>query len=543
VIILPKNKFENESTYKHYLENGKEAEFDELFNVALQRALSSFGNQHPMYIGGKPVYAKELLQEVSPIDSTIKIGSFQKGTKEHAQQAIDEANKAFAAWRETDYIERASIFRNAASLLSKRKFDIAAILSYENGKSRYESIGEVDEAIDFMRYYSNEMEINKGYARKTHLLESAKFTGSGFQGAPSNQEKITIRLMPYGTFGVIAPFNFPISISIGMSSAALITGNTVVFKPSSTDNMTMMTGLKIYELYKDAGLPAGVFNYITGPGSVIGEELAMNDSVNGIAFTGSKSIGIGMVSKATAAGKQKLFITEMGGKNPAIISKNANLDVAVSGVASAAFGFSGQKCSALSRVYVHESIKEQFIGKLIEKTRYMKIGNPIEKGIYIGPLISESARRRYEDVIKMAKGSARILYGGNIIKTGLQGSYVEPTIIEAKHDSELVHNELFLPILTIEGFTDLDNAIRLANDTEYGLTAGFYGRSKKEINKFTDNIQAGVVYVNREVSATTGAIVGAHTFVGWKSSGLTGKGTGSKFYLPQFMREQSVSIG
>jgi 1-pyrroline-5-carboxylate dehydrogenase len=542
VIVLPKTKFENESTYKHYLENGKEGEFDELFETALERALKSFGNKNAMYIGGRPVYANEFLEEVSPIDNNIKIGSFPKGAKEHAEQAIEEAQRAFTNWRETDYTERISIFINAANILSKRKFDLAAILTYENGKSRYESMGEVDEAIDFMRYYANEMEINKGYIRKTRLPESAEAVGSGFQGAPSAAEKVTIRLLPYGIFGVIAPFNFPVSISVGMSCAALITGNTVVFKPSSTDNMTMLTGLKIYELYKDAGLPAGVFNYITGPGSVIGEELVMNDKVGGIVFTGSKSTGIGMVSKATSVGRRKLFITEMGGKNPVIISKNADLDAAVSGVASAAFGFSGQKCSALSRVYVHESVKEQFIGKLIEKTRYLKIGNPIEKGVYIGPLISESARKRYEEAIKTARASARVLYGGNIIKMGLQGSYVEPTIIEAKHDSELVHNELFLPILTIEGFTDLDNAIGLANDTEYGLTAGFYGRSKKEIRKFIDNIEAGVVYVNRKVSATTGAIVGLHTFVGWKSSGLTGKGTGSKFYLQQFMREQSLSI-
>lgn len=538
-------KFSNESTYKNYLEEGNEKQFDSLFDNAVEELKKSLSSQrerqYPMYIGGKEVYSNELIVERSPIDG-LHMGSFQKGSREHAQMAISEAQRAFKSWKMTNYRERAAIFRNAADLLSKRKFAIAAILSYENGKSRYESIGEVDEGIDFMHYYANELEINKGFSRKTALEQSTKSVESGFQGAPSGCEKVSIVLKPYGVFGVIAPFNFPVSISIGMSTGALITGNTVVFKPSSTDNMTMLTGLKIYELFKDAGLPPGVFNYITGPGSTVGDEIATNDAVSGVAFTGSRATGIGMISKAYGSGKQKVFIVEMGSKNPTIIAKDANIDDAVSGVASAAFGFAGQKCSALSRVYVHQSIKEQFISRLIEKTRELKIGNPINKDVYIGPLISEGAFNRYTDSIRRAKETAKILYGGNRIKTGDSGFYVEPAIIEARHDNELVHKELFVPLLTIESFTDLDDAIKLANDTEYGLTAGFYGKSGKDIKRFTENINAGVVYVNRAISATTGAIVGVHTFVGWKGSAVTGKGTGSKLYLQQFMREQSISI-
>lgn len=545
VVRMPKPEFRNEATYKGYLESEEEQEFDRLFDeaiAALKKSLSARReSQYPMYIAGKEIYSKELLVEKSPIDG-LQIGTFQKGTKEHAQLAISEARKAFKSWRMADYRQRVSIFRNAANLLSKRKFGIAAILSYENGKSRYESIGEVDEGIDFMRYYSNELELNKGYVRKTALQQSKKQVDSGFQGAPSSAEKVTILLKPYGVFSVIAPFNFPISISIGMSTGAMITGNTVVFKPSSSDNMTMLTGLKLYELFRDAGIPPGVFNYITGPGSIVGDELATNEAVSGVAFTGSRATGISMISKSFNSGRQKVFIVEMGGKNPAIITKDANIDQAVSGVASAAFGFAGQKCSALSRVYVHQSIKEQFISKLIEKTRELKIGNPLNKDVYIGPLISESAFRRYEDSIKRARETAKVLYGGNRIKTGDNGFYVEPAIIEARHDNELVHKELFVPLITIESFTELDEAIKLANDTEYGLTAGFYGKSGKEIRRFTENINAGVVYVNRGISATTGAIVGLHTFVGWKGSAITGKGTGSKFYLQQFMREQSVSV-
>jgi 1-pyrroline-5-carboxylate dehydrogenase len=538
---MPKTSFVNESTYKGYVEGGNEEEFDRLFNESVKKTRSEFGSKYPIYIAGKPVYSNAFLEERSPIDSTL-IGIFQKGTQDHAKQAIRAAHDAFKSWSSTDYKQRISIFRSAANILSKRKFDIAAILSFENGKTRYESIGEVDEAIDFMRYYSNDMELNKGYSRKTHSEKSTGNVSSGFQGAPGSAEKVNISMKPYGVFGVIAPFNFPISLSIGMSSAALITGNTVVFKPSS-DNPTMLTGIKIYEIFKDAGLPDGVFNFLTGPGSVIGEELVNSENVAGIAFTGSRSTGIAMISKCFGTGHQKVFVMEMGGKNPTIISKNANIDDAVSGVASAAFGYAGQKCSALSRVYIHESIKEQFISKLVGKVREFKIGNPIEKDVYVGPLISQKAFVRYSDAIAKAKATARILYGGNPIKTGLAGSYyVEPTIIEAKHDSELVHSELFLPILTIESFKTIGEAIALANDTEYGLTAGFYSKSKKEIKEFSENIQAGVVYINRAISATTGAIVGLHTFVGWKGSALTGKGTGSNHYLSQYMREQSISV-
>ena len=539
---MPKSNFENEFTYKKYADSGREQEFDSLFENAANEVKKGFGSTHPIYIDGKVVYAQETLTERSPIDSNMVVGKFQKGNREHVRQAITAAQKAFVTWGELGYKERASLFIKAADLFSKEKFRLSATLSYENGKSRYESIGEVDEAIDFMRYYANEILVNKGYSRKTASKQDAIRMNAGFQGAPSAAESVRISMKPYGVFGVLAPFNFPISLSVGMSSAAMITGNTVVFKPSSSDNMSMLTGLKIYELFKQAGLPDGVFNYVTGPGSVIGEELISNDSIAGIAFTGSRSTGMSMMSSAFNMGKQKIFVVEMGGKNPAIVSKYANLDDAVSGISSAAFGFSGQKCSCTSRVYVHESIKEQFVSKLIEKARTLKIGNPLEKGVYMGPLISESAHKRYTESIEKARATGRVLYGGNTVKVGLNGFYVEPAIIEVRHDSELVHKELFVPIITIESFKTMDEAIGMANDAEYGLTAALYSSKSREIKEFSKRIQAGVVYINRAVSATTGAIVGLHTFVGWKGSSLTGKGTGSKFYLQQFMREQSTSV-
>lgn len=540
---MGKPVFTNEFTYKKYVEAGKEAEFDRLFDDAVEQARADFGKKHALYIGGKEVVSNETITEISPIDRKTVIGYFQKGTRDNARMAIKAASDAFEHWAATSYKDRVTLFRKAAAVFSKHKFYLAAILSFENGKSRYESVGEVDEAIDFINYYANELWSNKGYIRKTRLLQSTGKVAAGFQGAPSNRfEKVTIRMEPYGVFGVIAPFNFPVSIGTGMSVGAMMTGNTVVFKPSSSDSMTMLTGLKIYEYMKEAGVPDGVFNYVSGPGSTVGTELVTNPDVHGIAFTGSRTVGIGMITKAYESDLQKTFIVEMGGKNPVIVSRSANLDDAVSGVASAAFGFDGQKCSACSRVYVHESIKEQFVSSLIEKARSFKVGNPLEKEVYMGPLISENAFKTYAEAIQKARSTGRLLYGGNRLSIGMDGYYVEPAIVEVRHDSELVHDELFVPVLVVEGYKSFDDAIRLANDVKFGLTAGLYSKKKKEIDQFTNKIQAGTLYINRDTSATTGAIVGLHTFVGWKGSSINGKGSGSKFYLQQFMREQSVSI-
>ncbi len=534
--------FHNESTYTKCLEQGKEEEFDRLFDEAVQDVKKNlFGKKFPMYINGKEIFSDEELVEVSPIDGTL-MGRFSKGTRDNTRQAVNAATAAFQSWGKTDYKERVKIMVRAAELFRKHKFTVAAVLSIENGKTRYESVGEVDEAIDFLHYYANEMLKNKGFVRKTKLSGSSKEVKAGFQGAPGKEEKIRISMKPYGVFGVIAPFNFPISISVGMSAGALITGNTVVFKPSSSDNMTMLTGLKIYEIFKEAGLPDGVFNYVSGPGSEVGDELVVNKEVSGIAFTGSRNVGLAMMKKALDSGSQKVFVVEMGGKNPAIVSKYADMDDAVSGIASAAFGFDGQKCSACSRVYVQESRKEEFISKLVDKLRSFTIGDPLKKEVYMGPLISQGALEKYRSSVEEAKRSGKVIYGGNVVSNGLKGAYVEPTLIEVGHANRLMHDELFVPILSIDTFKKFDEAMQKANDVPFGLTAGLYSKNRKEINEFMNGIQAGVVYINRKTSATTGAIVGAHTFVGWKGSGLTGKGTGSKSYLQQFMREQSMAI-
>src|SRR5271157_1760664 len=411
--------FHNEFTYRRYLDEGKEDEFDRLFDEAVAKVRSNvLRKRFPMVIGGKEVYSAEELVENSPIDGAL-IGRFQKGTREHARQAVAAALAAFGTWGRTEYKERVRVMLAAAERFRARKFEIAAVLSIENGKTRHESVGEVDEAIDFLCYYSEEMLRNRGYARKAVIPGTSKDVSTGFQGAPGREEKIAIAMKPYGVFGVIAPFNFPISISTGMSVGALVTGNTVVFKPSSTDNMTMLTGFKIHEVFKEAGLPDGAFNYVTGPGSEVGDELVSDRNVSGIAFTGSRATGLDMIRKSYGLGLQKVFIVEMGGKNPVIVSKYADISEAVDGIVSSAFGYCGQKCSACSRVYVQESVMGEFLSGLTDKLRSMRIGDPLRRDVYVGPLIGANALERYKASVEEAKRSGRVAYGGNVADTGL----------------------------------------------------------------------------------------------------------------------------
>jgi 1-pyrroline-5-carboxylate dehydrogenase len=534
-------KFKNENTFSL-----SEEKIDKKFENAVRKIQKDFGKHYPMYINGKEVFSDEELKVVSPIDRRIVLGYFQFGKVEHARDAILAAKNAFYdSWRNFDWKKRVKIFRKAANILSKIKFEVAAIITFENGKNRYESIGEVDEAIDFMRYYSYLIESNDGLIIDRVAYSKSRKSKFGHQGAMSGSEHVKIISKPYGVWGVIAPFNFPFSISTGMSIAALITGNTVVFKPSFSDNPTPCTGLKLYEVLDKAGLPKGVFNYVTGSGSEVGNEILENSDVKGIAFTGSREIGMKMFRKSANSSIPKQFVVEMGSKNVCIVSKYADLEKASNGIISAAFGFAGQKCSACSRAIIHESIYDEFIEKLVEKTKKLVVGNPLEKHTNIGPIIGKNALERYLSSIVKAKKEGRVIFGGNLL-TGSElfdnGYYVEPTIIEVPIESELWKKELFLPILAVTKFKDFKEAINLANDTEYGLTAGLYSNNKNEIEYFNKNIEFGTIYVNREVSATTGAIVGRQTFVGWKGSSLTCKGTSSLSYLLQFIREQSQTI-
>ena len=317
-------------------------------------------------------------------------------------------------------------------------------------------------------------------------------------------------------------------------------GNCVVFKPA---HLGAFTGLKLYEAYRDAGIPAGAFHFLSGPGSVVGEEIVNHPDVDGITFTGSYEVGMG-IYKGFAKDFPKPVICEMGGKNPTVVTEKADLDKATDGVMRSAFGYSGQKCSANSRVYVHRSVYDEFVRRLREKTEKIEIGDPLGKDVYLGPVIDENAIATFEEASAEAKKNGNIVAGGERITEGelARGNFVQPTIAEVPLDSWIWEKELFVPFVAVAPYDDLDEALRLANQTEYGLTAGFYSEDRAEIQKFLDTIEAGVVYVNRRAGATTGAWPGVQPFGGWKGSGTTGKAGGGPYYVTQYMREQSRTV-
>jgi 1-pyrroline-5-carboxylate dehydrogenase len=518
--------FENEHTIRKYTVSKGEQAFHESYENATENIKSQFGKKYPMIIGGANVKL-ETFVDTSPIDNRIRLGYFPIATAKHVGDAIKAAKRAFEKWGKTDYRYRIGICRSAAEIISRRKFELAAWISYENGKNRYEAMADVDEAIDFTRYYSEEMERNNGFILQTNSADTRESSKS--------------LMKPYGVWAVIAPFNFPSAILVGMSIGALVTGNTIVLKPASD---TPIIGYLFAEIMKQAGLPDGVLNFITGSGVAIGKAIIESKEVDGIVFTGSKNVGYEMIRKCSTA-RPRLIIAELGGKNPVIVTENADIDKAAEGIAKAAFGYSGQKCSACSIVYVQKDVRESLIKRLVERTKSLSVGNPLGSDVFMGPLINSAAYRNYQKFARVASRDGRVIVGGNVKRNGnfKYGYYAEPTIVDGlPKNHRLLKEELFVPILCITHYDNFDEALRLCNESEYGLTSGIYSSKKEEINYFLDNILSGVVYVNRTASATTGAIVSSQPFGGWKASGTTGKGAGGRYYLTQFLREQSQTI-
>lgn len=498
------------------------------FEEALKQVERELGKHHPMFIEGRSVLAGEgEFEDRSPIDTTILLGYFQKGTFLYARKAIEAANVAFKEWSGRSWTERVAIIRKAADLMEENMFQLAALITYEVGKNRYEAIGEANETIDMLRYYAELMEENQGYVKPMK------------PGAPGERTKSVLR--PYGAWAVISPFNFPLALAAGMVTGALITGNTVVFKPTSA---APFSGLKLYDTLVKAGVPGGAINYVTGPGGLVGEEIAKNEDVAGIAFTGSKAVGMNIYREfVNSQPYPKPFISEMGSKNPAIITSKGELEKAAEGVVRSAYGYAGQKCSATSRVYVERGIKSDFLKILQDKVDRLKVGDPRDKDVFVGPVIDEKAVKKYEKSVELArKDGGKVSSGGEVLRTP-KGYYVKPAIVTGlptKH--KLVKEELFVPLVVVDEFKTLDEALRKANDTEFGLTAGIFSKDPKEIDQFFQNIDFGVTYSNRKGGATTGAWPGAQPFGGWKGSGATGKGVGGPYYLIQFMREQAQTM-
>ena len=496
------------------------------YEKGVEVARGWLGQQHPFYVNGEARTGSGYREERSPIDKDVLIGEFAQATREDVRDAVAAAKAYASTWMNTPWQERVRLVERAADLISERRNELAALMAIEVGKNRLEALGDVEESADLLRWNCNEMKHHDGFQTSMQAM-----------GSPGEYYDV---LRPYGVWVVISPFNFPMALAAGPSSGALVAGNCVVFKPSHTG---VFTGLKLFEVYRDAGIPPAVFQIITGAGSVAGDELVHHPDVDGITFTGSYEVGMG-IYKSFATDFPKPVICEMGGKNPTIVTGNADLDKATDGVMRSAFGFGGQKCSANSRVYVHRSVYDEFVRKLREKTEAIKVGDPLQKENWLGPIIDEKAMETFEEAAAEAKKNGNVITGGERLSDGeyAKGNFVQPTVVEVPLDSWIWKKELFVPFLSVAPYDDLDEAIRLANDTEYGLTAGFYSEDRGEIDRWLNSIEAGVVYVNRRAGATTGAWPGVQPFGGWKGSGTSGKAGGGPYYVQQYLREQSRTV-
>lgn len=503
------------------------SELHRRFDEALADVRSRAGKEYPLFIGGQPVSSPlPPVVDLAPADTSLILGKFASASGALVADAIAGAKAAQKAWARRPYRERTAVLRRAAEIIRERKYEIAAVMSLEVGKSRMEAMGDAEESADLIDYYAGIYEEAGGYDRPLGRL------------SPNENTRSVLR--PFGVFACIAPFNFPMALSTGMSAAALMTGNAVVYKPAQD---TPWTGLLLYEAYSAAGVPAGVFQYMSGLASNMGDALWKNPDVDGIVFTGSKEVGM-RLGKEFSDKWPKPVLMEMGGKNPAIVTASADLDLASDGVMRSAFGLQGQKCSACSRVYVDAKVADAFIAKLVAKTKALTMGDPSEKDVYFGPVINEKAVKTFLAAAEQARAEGEILTGGGRMSEGAfaKGTFVAPTIARLPLTSTLFERELFVPFLSLGVVSGLDEALREANKVEFGLTAGVFSAHKEEIERFFDEIEAGVCYANRRTGATTGAWPGVQSFCGWKGSGSTGKGGCGPYYVAQFMREQSRTI-
>jgi len=495
-------------------------------DAEIPKVQAKFGQTHPLWINGRTIKTVESFKDTSPFDTRIVLGQFAKGRQGHVRDAINAARAAFPAWSRTSWQVRVKLLRRVADLIRERRWELSVLMGFEAGKTRLECVGDVEESADLIAYYCDQMELNDGFTKPMNTLGP-------------DEENVSV-LRPYGVWAVISPFNFPLALAAGPAGGALVAGNTVVFKPASD---TPYIGLRLAEIMDEAGIPHGVFNFVTGGGSTVGQELIENPGVDGVVFTGSRDVGFQLVKTDADRPIPRPLVIETGGKNPAIIMPSADLDKATDGVYRSAFGNQGQKCSACSRTYVHRDTRRAFVEMLVEKTKKIKIGNPLDRDVYMGPVINEGAVKTYEQAIEQARrDGGRILVGGKRMKGDPydHGFFVEPTIIDGlPKDHPLFFEELFVPVLVIGDIHDLAEAIDWSNKSEYGLTAGIFSEDSAEVEKFFDEIHAGVTYANRRSGATTGAWPGINPFVGWKASGLSGRGTGGPYYVQQFMREQS----
>jgi len=500
------------------------------FDEALAKVKARLGAEYGLMIAGREHSADEQFPDLFPADTDVVLAHFQKGSEQEAPAAVSAAREAFPRWSATPWQERVALMREVAALVEKRLFEIGAAMAMSVGKNRMEALGEVAETADLITYACDQMEKNNGF-----VIQMGQ---DPIAGTVSQNTSV---LRPYGVWLVISPFNFPVALTGGPVGAALVAGNTVVAKPSSD----VPWAVRLFaECCRDAGLPDGVFNLVTGPGKVVGQAMASSPEVDGLTFTGSYQVGMSLYRSRAQSDYVRPIVLELGGKNPAIVSRHANIDRAALGIMRSAFGLQGQKCSACSRVYVEEPVYDRLLAQLVELTEKIVIGDPTARDVYLGPVINRSAYEHFQAYVDELSGVGKIATGGQVLTEGdfARGYFCAPTVVtDVPLNHHLWKHEMFVPIVMVAPVNDLAEAMRAANDVQYGLTAGFYG-SNEEARWFFENIHAGVCYANRAMGATTGAWPGFQPFGGWKGSGATGKNAGGLHYLQLYLREQVQNL-
>lgn len=496
-------------------------ENDAGMRAALRQVRDQLGAKHPLVIGGERITASESFQSVNPSNPAECVGNFSKATVAHVAQAIEAAGRAFESWRWMPYEERANVILRAAGILRRRRHEMSATMVLEVGKSWSEADGDTAEAIDFCEFYAREM-IRYGDRQPITALP----------GEHNRYEYI-----PLGVGVVIPPWNFPCAIAMGMTAAAIVTGNAAILKPSSD---APQIAWKIYEIFEEAGVPPGVLNFITGPGGSIGDALVEDPRVRFIAFTGSKEVGLGISERSAKVGPGQIWlkraILEMGGKDFTIVDGGADLDSAVDGVTAGAFGFQGQKCSACSRAIVHKNLYSEFVGRLEAKVGAMTIGSPEKKETFLGPVVSARAEKTILAYMEIGKKEGRLVSGG--AKHSGPGYFLQPTVYsDVKPDARIAQEEIFGPVLAVIPVGSFEEAVNVANGTIYGLTGAYYSRDRAKIVEAKRRLHVGNLYINRKC---TGALVGIHPFGGFNMSGTDSK-AGGRDYLGLFLQGKATT--
>jgi 1-pyrroline-5-carboxylate dehydrogenase len=490
--------------------------------TALDKVKSEIGREYPLVIGGERIKTGSTLESINPANRTQVVGRFHKATKELANRAVETAYETFQTWRNVPAEERAQLLFRVAALMRERKHELSAWMVHEVAKTWPEADGDTAEAIDFCEFYARE---TLRYASEQPLV---KLTG----------EQNHLEYIPLGVGAVIPPWNFPLAIMAGMTAAAIVTGNTVVLKPSSD---APAIAFKFFELLEAAGMPAGVVNLMTGSGAEVGDVVVDHPKTRFIAFTGSKEVGLHINERAAKAQPGQLWIkrvvAEMGGKDAIIVADDADLDEAATGVVQSAFGFQGQKCSACSRAIIDARVYDPMLEKIAERTAKIKVGDPSDNSNTMSAVINEKAFKSINAYVEKGKAEGgRVVAGGG--SDGEQGFFIEPTVIaDVKAGSTIEQEEIFGPVLAVIKANDYDDALRIANDTQFGLTGAVYSTDETKLDRARNEFHVGNLYLNRKC---TGALVGVHPFGGFNMSGTDSK-AGGRDYLLLFMQAKVSS--